>query len=74
LIGRLDCKAHRAAARLEVKSVHIEHPLAEDFPELMVAALQSFAEFNGCRQIDIADARYADIARRLQSPTTACLT
>jgi uncharacterized protein YcaQ len=59
LVGRLDCKAHRAAARLEVKSVHIEHPLGEDFPELMTAALQSFAEFNGCAQIDKSDPRYA---------------
>jgi uncharacterized protein YcaQ len=59
LVGRLDCKAHRAAARLEVKSVHIEHPLGEDFPELMTAALQSFAEFNGCAQIDKSDPRFA---------------
>jgi len=57
LVGRLDCKAHRAGARLEVKSVHIERALDGDFDELLTAALQSFASFNACDQIDLADAR-----------------
>jgi hypothetical protein len=57
LVGRLDCKAHRAGARLEVKSVHIERALDDDFDELLTAALQSFASFNACDQIDLADAR-----------------
>jgi hypothetical protein len=48
LVGRLDCKAHRAEARLEVRSVHLEHPVGDDFPELLAAALQSYAAFNGC--------------------------
>jgi len=57
LVGRLDCKAHRAGARLEVKSAHIEPELDDDFDELLAAALQSFASFNACDQIDLADAR-----------------
>jgi len=57
LVGRLDCKAHRADARLEVKSIHIEPELDDDFDELLAAALQSFASFNACDQIDLADAR-----------------
>jgi len=57
LVGRIDCKAHRAQARLEVKSVHIEKPVGEDFPELMSAALKSFASFNGCEQIDVTDSQ-----------------
>jgi len=57
LVGRIDCKAHRAQARLEVKSIYIEQPVGDDFPELMSAALQSFASFNGCEQIDLADAQ-----------------
>ena len=62
LVGRIDCKAHRAQARLEVKSVHIEKPVGEDFPELLSAALKSFASFNGCEQIDVSDTHHSDSA------------
>jgi uncharacterized protein YcaQ len=51
LVGRIDCKAHRNSATLEVRSVYIEHAVGEDFEELMSAALQSFAHFNGCDQL-----------------------
>ncbi len=71
LVGRLDCKAHRSMARLEVKSVHIEHAIGEDFDELLAAALQSFAAFNGCEQVDIADSRYTAIESLRQSPLQA---
>jgi uncharacterized protein YcaQ len=71
LVGRIDCKAHRVQARLEVKSVHIEKPVGEDFPDLLSVALNSFASFNGCEQIDVADARHADLARLLQTSARA---
>ena len=71
LVGRIDCKAHRAQARLEVKSIHLEQPFGEDFPELMTAALQSFASFNGCEQIDCSNARNPDLATLLESPARA---
>jgi len=54
LVGRIDCKAHRAQARLEVKSIHIEQSVDDAFPDLMCAALQRFANFNGCSQIEYA--------------------
>ncbi|MDC1288231.1 winged helix DNA-binding domain-containing protein [Gammaproteobacteria bacterium] len=65
LVGRIDCKAHRAQKRLEVKSLHIEQPVGDDFAELMSAALQSFASFNGCEQIDLVDTRHPDLATLL---------
>ncbi|MCP4331918.1 MAG: winged helix-turn-helix domain-containing protein [Gammaproteobacteria bacterium] len=68
LVGRIDCKAHRNSATLEVRSVHIEHAVGEDFEEMMSAALQSFARFNGCEQVDIADARQAAINGTVQIP------
>jgi hypothetical protein len=68
LVGRIDCKAHRAQARLEVKSIHIEQPVGEDFTQLMAVALHSFASFNDCEQVDLSDARHADLARLLKSP------
>ena len=51
LVGRIDCKAHRNDATLELRSVHIEKRVDADFAELKSAALQSFAQFNGCEQI-----------------------
>jgi uncharacterized protein YcaQ len=71
LVGRIDCKAHRAQARLEVKSIHIDKPVGEDFPELMSAALISFASFNSCEQIDIVDAHHVGLARMPQPPLNA---
>jgi uncharacterized protein YcaQ len=67
LIGRLDCKAHRDSARLEIRSLHVEHKVDADFPGLLAAALQSFAAFNGCEQVDLADTRHDYLASLLQS-------
>ena len=54
LVGRIDCKAHRAESRLEVKSVHIEHPVDDDFPALLAESLQTFARFNGCNEVQLS--------------------
>jgi uncharacterized protein YcaQ len=70
LVGRIDCKAHRAQARLEVKSVFIEKPVGEDFPELLSAALKSFAIFNGCEHIDVSDTHHSDPASLSKSLVT----
>jgi uncharacterized protein YcaQ len=71
LVGRIDCKAHRSTRRLEVRSIHVEKSVKNDFPQLMAAALQSFASFNGCEQVDIADGGHPDLARLLRAPLTA---
>ena len=54
LVGRIDCKAHRAQAMLEVKSIHIEQKVGDDFTDLLGATLQRFASFNGCDHIEYA--------------------
>ena len=51
LVGRIDCKAHRANHLLEVKSLHLEQKVDPAFPELLARALQSFAAFNNCSQV-----------------------
>ena len=71
LVGRIDCKAHRAQARLEVKSIHIEQAVGDDFAELMNAALQRFASFNGCDQIEYAQAPRGPLAGLLQTTSRA---
>ena len=60
LVGRVDCKAHRADNKLEVRSLHIEHRVDEDFPALLGQALQSFATFNHCARIHILPGASSD--------------
>lgn len=50
LIGRIDCKAHRAKQKFEVLRLHLEDPLIdkEHCRDLFNAELQSFADFNKC--------------------------
>jgi len=51
LVGRVDCKAHRKQKRLELKSIHIEHKIDDEFDEAFNIAMQSFAAFNGCNEM-----------------------
>lgn len=53
LVGRIDCKAHRKEKRLEIKSVHIEQPVDNEFHSSFLKALELFACFNGCVQFDL---------------------
>ena len=71
LVGRIDCKAHRAQARFEVKSIHIEQKVGDDFTDLMGSALQRFASFNGCDHIEYAQAPRGHLASLLQTSTGA---
>lgn len=47
-VGRVDCKAYRKQKRLELKSIHIEHKIDDEFGAALDIAMQSFAAFNGC--------------------------
>ena len=67
LVGRIDCKAHRADRSLEIKSVHIEQKVDADFIELFCQALQSFAAFNNCPQILLRSADSSDFLRCVQA-------
>jgi uncharacterized protein YcaQ len=67
LVGRIDCKAHRADRSLEIRSVHIEQKVDADFIELFCQALQSFAAFNNCPQILLRSADSSDFLRCVQA-------
>lgn len=66
LVARIDCKAHRAEQRLEVMTLHLEarfeqtlqadSDLAVDFKIQLEQALQDFAHFNQCSEVDISAA------------------
>jgi len=53
LVGRIDCKANRKQQRLELKSVHVERKVDDEFPQRLDSALQSFAAFNGCCEVSM---------------------
>jgi uncharacterized protein YcaQ len=55
-IGRVDCKAHRSEKRLEIKALHIEHKVDDEFAEAFNHSVQSFALFNGCNEVTNLDA------------------
>jgi len=54
-VGRIDCKAHRAEKRFEVVNLHLEDKAFDQnlFFSLLMPALQRFANFNQCPQLDI---------------------
>jgi len=56
LVGRIDCKAHRADSSLEIRSLHIEQKVDADFIELLGRALRSFAVFNNCTELQVQSA------------------
>jgi hypothetical protein len=51
LVGRVDCKAHRAAGKLEIKSLHVEHQVDDVFSAAFKRGIRSFAAFNACDQV-----------------------
>ncbi|MCZ6797526.1 MAG: winged helix DNA-binding domain-containing protein [Gammaproteobacteria bacterium] len=55
-IGRVDCKAHRSEKRLEIKALHIEHEVDDEFADAFNHSVLAFALFNGCNEIINLDA------------------
>lgn len=51
LVGRVDCKAHRAKRQFEVKSLHIEHEVDDAFRDSLASSMRAFAKFNHCDEI-----------------------
>ncbi|MEG0481513.1 MAG: crosslink repair DNA glycosylase YcaQ family protein [Acinetobacter sp.] len=50
LVGRIDCKAHRAKKVFEILSLHLENNIADQahFFEQLKTEIQKFSEFNQC--------------------------
>ncbi len=55
LVGRVDCKAHRQSKRFELKSLHIERDVDDEFTGAFCEALRSFVVFNDCDEIAIGE-------------------
>ena len=67
-IGRVDCKAHRAERRLELKALHFcEHPFPDDeLVDALSVTLPDFAAFQGCDEIDVTQVSPARLHKPLR--------
>ena len=71
LVGRIDCKAHRKESRFELRSIHLEQRVDDEFAPSMATALQSFAQFNGCRDVDLDKSSCEEIRALLSNSIPA---
>ena len=76
MVGRMDCKAHRATGEFNIKQLHIEgggnnpSPTIDDrFLSAFAEAVRSFAAFNGCDRTTLSQCR----PKRLQAAIAAAL-
>ena len=53
LVGRIDCKANRKQQILELKSVHVERKVDDEFADRLQQSVESFAAFNGCHEVSM---------------------
>lgn len=53
-VGRMDCKAHREVGVFEIKHLHVEQPLEEDFDPAFSTAVWHYANYNGCDTLTVS--------------------
>ena len=58
-VGRMDCKAHRAERRFEIKTLHLESEVEEAFLPAFASAVRDYAGFTGCDEVDVRQVRPA---------------
>lgn len=69
LAGRMDCKAHRAEGRFEIKALHMEDgeaPASDAFLPALVASVREYAAFTGCDAIQVRDVSPRSLAAPLR--------
>ncbi|MXX30624.1 MAG: winged helix-turn-helix domain-containing protein, partial [Gammaproteobacteria bacterium] len=69
IVGRMDCKAHRASGELNIKQLHIERNVDEGFFAALASAAADFADFNGCPEVTLDQCHPTD----LKPAVTSCL-
>ena len=53
--GRMDCKAHRAQARFEIKALFLEGDVSDAFLSAFREAVVDYAAFAGCKEIEVGN-------------------
>ena len=76
LCGRMDSKAHRNAARFDIRALHLEPDCRVDdaFCTEFVRACSAYAAFNGCTDIRLERVEPATAALPLQQALAQALT
>ena len=52
-VGRMDCKAHRAEARFEIKALFLEADVPDPFLPAFATATLDYAAFTGCGHVQV---------------------
>ena len=65
--GRMDCKAHRSSNELEIKALHLEHPVDSEFAEALNQSLESFARFNACNDVRLTCSKAGELLEPLSN-------
>ena len=65
-VGRMDCKAHRAEGRFEIKALFLEGAATEECLPALAAAVNEYAAFTGCNQVEMQQMQQAQQAQRAQ--------
>lgn len=60
-VGRMDCKAHRAEGRFEIKALFVEAALADGFMPAFAEAVRHYAAFTGCSEVEVGRVVPADL-------------
>jgi hypothetical protein len=55
-VGRMDCKAHRARGRFEIKALYVETAVPDAFMPAFGEAVRDYAAFTGCHEVEIRKA------------------
>ena len=53
LVGRMDCKAHRAEGRFEIKALFLEAEVPDAFLPAFAEAVVDYAGFTGCGEVQV---------------------
>ncbi len=61
IVGRMDCKAHRASGELNIKQLHVERTVDEGFLAAFASAAADFAAFNGCPEVTLSQCHPASL-------------
>ena len=56
LVGRMDCKAHRAEGRFEIKALFLDE-VPDAFLPAFAEAVTSYVAFTGCMEVTVAQAQ-----------------
>ena len=52
-VGRMDCKAHRAEGRFEIKALFVEATVTDAFMPAFADAVRDYAAFTGCPEVEV---------------------